>query len=183
MTTINSLRVIVLLSFCVLLASCGFHLQGQTKLAAPLHRLYLQTSDPYGQLARSLQQYLKASNVELTSSPQEADTILEVMSDSTSQNLLSVNGTQQTRQYSLVVTTIFQITNRHGGIILGPQSLSESRAITIQSNQVLGSSNEANLFYQQMRRNLAYAIINRIASREVNQIIVNAFTPHLNGTS
>ena len=42
----------------------------------------------------------------------------------------------------------------------------------MQSNQILGSSNEANLFYQQMRRTLAYAIMNRIASQEVTQQIM-----------
>ena len=40
---------------------------------------------------------------------------------------------------------------------------------------ILGSSNEANLFYQQMRRTLAYAIMNRIASKEVTNIVNAAF--------
>ena len=163
------------LCFCLLLTGCGFQLQGEKHLAQPLHRLYLQTPDPYGQLARSIKQYLKMSNVQLVSYPNEATTILAITQDEPSQELLSVSGTQQTRQYNLRVTVTFEITTSKGVTIVGPQTLSETRTITIQSNQVLGSSNEANLFYQQMRRTLAYSILNRIASRELTQTINHAF--------
>jgi len=118
---------------------------------------------------------LKISKVQLVSSPSEASTILTILRDDTSQELLSVSGTQQTRQYNLKVTVAFEITDQKGRSIVSPQTLSESRTITVQSNQVLGSSNEANLFYQQMRRVLAHAIINRIASREVTSAIDHAF--------
>lgn len=161
--------------FALLITGCGFHLQGETKLATPLHRMHLKTPDPYGQLARSLQQYLKISNVQLVTSPEQASTILSILRDETSQELLSVSGTQQTRQYTLRVTVAFDISTPEGKSIIGPQTLSETRTITIQSNQILGSSNEANLFYQQMRRTLAYAILNRIASNEITRKIEKSF--------
>lgn len=156
---------------CLLLGSCGFHLQGNLQLAPPLHRMYIQSSDPYGYLARSLQQYLKMSHVCLVATAAQADTVLIILQDSNSQKLLSVNSTQQTRQYNLYVTVVFEITDSNGRIIVPPQALSEVRVITIQSNQVLGSSNEANLFYQQMRRSLAGAIMNRIASKDITTMI------------
>lgn len=154
-----------------ILVGCGFHLQGEAKLAPPLHLLYLQTPDPYGYLARNLKQYLKMSKVKLVASPAEADTILVVSRDETAQEFLSVSGTTQTRQYRLKVTVIFEITTAKGQPIIGSQTLVEERFITIQSNQVLGSSNETALFYQQMRRALAYAIINRIASKDITRAI------------
>ncbi len=166
------IRILILFCLVFLVASCGFHLQSEIKLAPPLQRMYLQTGDPYGTLARNLQQDLKLSGVQMVSSPAEASTILVILRDDTSQVLLSVSGTQQTRQYTLIVTVVFEITDHKGKSLIGPQTLTESRTITIQANRVLGSSNEANLFYQQMRRTLAYAIINRIASREVTDDIM-----------
>ncbi len=166
------LSFLCLLGLISLLSGCGFHLQGETKLAPPLHRLYLQTNDPYGTLARSLQDDLKLSNVRIVSSPHEASTILVILRDETSQELLSVSGTQQTRQYKLKVIVDFEITDPKGRSLTGSQSLSEDRTITVQANQILGSSNEANLFYQQMRRSIAYGIINRIASNEVTNAIM-----------
>lgn len=153
------------------LAGCGFHLQGQLQLPPQLQNVYVQAPDQYGYLVRTLNQYLKASHVQLAPSALEASTILSITQDSTEENLLSVSGTQQTRQYNLSVTVTFVITDAKGRTLVGPQTLTESRVITIQSNQILGSSNEANLYYQQMRRSLASAIMNRIASREIMQII------------
>ena len=158
---------------CLLLASCGFHLQGEMPLAPPLKRLYLQTPDPYGYLSKSLKQYLKMSHVTLVDNPDKADSILAITNDYASQVFLSVSGTQQTRQYNLVVTVVFEITDNKGRVIVPPQTLAETKPVTIQSNQVLGSSNEVTLYYQQMRRTLAYAIMNRIASKEITRLIVD----------
>lgn len=169
------MRHFFLLCLIFTLAGCGFHLQGEAKLAAPLHRLYLQTPDPYGYLVRNLKQYLKMSKVRLADSPAQAQTILVISRDDTAQEFLSVSSTNQTRQYRLKVTVVFEITNAQGQTIVSPQTLVEDRVITIQSNQVLGSSNETTLFYQQMRRALAYAIMNRIASKEITLTVNEAF--------
>ena len=162
-----------------MLIGCGFHLQGQVQLAKPIHRLYLQTNDPYGYLARSLESYLKLSNVTLV--PKEkADAVLVILRDEPIQTFLSVSSTQQTRQYNLTVIVEFEITDPEGRILASRQVLSETKPITFQSNQILGSSNEANLFYQQMRRTLAYTIMNRIASKEITQMIMSNIAHHEN---
>lgn len=162
------------------LTACGFHPQGDMKLAPPLKKMYVQTPDPYGTLSRNLHDYLKMSHVQLANSPSEAETILEVQSDTSTQELLSVAGTQQTRQYKLIVAVVFAVSDNKGRTLLAPQTLSEKRTITVQANQILGSSNEASLYTQQMRRMLAYAILNRLASVEVTKIVNEAFSPHKN---
>ena len=178
MTLMNKLSRIIryglILLLSLLCTSCGFHLQGNLQLAPPLHRMYLQTPDPYGHFARDLTQYLKMSNVSLMPSSTSADTTLIILQDESSQSLIGVNGTQQTRQYVLRVTIAFEITDRKGLTIVPRQELNETQSITIQSNQILGSSNQANLYYQQMRRRLAAALMNRIASVEISNLINSA---------
>lgn len=177
MRTITSIVKLntVLLFICLFLTGCGFHLQGEANLAPPLQRMYLQASDPYGYLARILKQNLRMSHVEIVNSPAEARTTLVIMQDNVSQDLFSVSGTQQTRQYILRVTVIFEVIDSYGRILLAPQPLTAARTITVQSNQILGSSNEMSLFYQQMRREIANAIIYRLASNEVTERITSAF--------
>lgn len=169
------LKVLFLLLTTLSLSGCGFHLQGEMQLVPPLHRIYLQTQDPYGYLASNLREILKMSHVCLAPDPVEASTILVILQDESSQELLSVSSTQQTRQYNLRVTVIFEINDPRGYTIIGPQTLTETRVITVQSNQILGNSNEANLYYQQMRRSLAYAIMNRLASKEISRVIMRCF--------
>lgn len=167
--------VVTLFLLLTLLSSCGFHLQGERSLAPPLQRMYLQTPDPYGYLARNLRDSLKMSHVQLVSSPKAATTILTILRDDTSQEFLSVSGTNQIRQYNLRAIVVFEITDANGRTIVPPQTLVEVRPMTVQSNQILGSSNEASLFYQQMRRVLAYAIINRLASHEITNQLLEDF--------
>jgi LPS-assembly lipoprotein len=164
-------KIYFIFTLALLLTACGFHLQGDMHFAPSLRHIYLQTPDPYGYLSKDLQQYLRMSNVQLVDSPNQADFILNIVSDTASQVFLSVNPTQQTRQYNLVVTVVFELTNKNGKVVMPPQTLSETKPITIQSNQILSSSNEVNLYYQQMRSTLAYSIMNRIASREVTHMI------------
>lgn len=165
------LKMFILISCMSLLLSCGFRLQGQLQLAQPLRTLYLQTPDPYGHLARNLRNGLRLSNVRMVDNPQQASTILTIQQDSTNQALAGVNSTTLTRQYVVSVTVVFSIIDPRGRTILPNQTLTASRVFTTQSTQILGSSNELNLYYQQMRVELANAILYRIASQQVTQLI------------
>ncbi|MHB1949222.1 MAG: LPS-assembly lipoprotein LptE [Gammaproteobacteria bacterium] len=166
------LRLVISLLLLIGLTSCGFHLRGEIPLAAPLHNLYLQTADPYGQLARNLKQYLKFSNVHLTATPQEASVIFAILKEDTGQQLLSVGGTQQTRQYNLILTVVFQLTDPKGNVLLPPQTITETRTIPIQSNQILAGSNEASNLYRQMRQGAVYDIMNLLSSQSVTDAVM-----------
>ena len=106
-----------------MLADCGFHLRGQEPLAPPLKKIYLQTDDPYGQLARNLRQYLKYSGAELTDSPKTAETVLVILREYNTEQLLSIGGTQQTRQYNITLTVNFEVTDPQGRTLVPPESL------------------------------------------------------------
>lgn len=167
----------LLIGLLGVLTACGFKPQGNMPLAKPLHSLYIQSSRPHGDLTRYIQAYLRTSDVNLINDRNNAQTVLVISQDSDSQELIGVSSTQQTRQYNLHVTATFSVTKANGEIIIQPQTLVETRAITIQSDQVLGSSNEANQYFLQMRRELAYGIMNRLASNSLTREINAAFKP------
>lgn len=161
--------VVILLN----LVGCGFHPRGQLPLAPPLHNVYLKICDPYGQLARNLRQYLKVSCVHIANCPENADIVLEIISEQTTQQLLSVGGTQQTRQYNLILTVTFQLLNSTGCVLLPPTSVSETRTIPILANQVLAGSNEANNLLRRMRLAIVYDIMLRLSSQYVTCRVMN----------
>lgn len=169
----KSMRIVLMLIICLSLSSCGFHLQGKMRLAPAFKYLYLRTADPYGYLVRTLKSYLKLSGVNVLEEQNGATIILEISKDVTTQVLRNINSTTLTRQYEVGVTVTFALFDKNGASILGPESLAESRIITIQSSQILGGSNELNLYYQQMRRLIANAIMNRIASKQVTYLVNN----------
>jgi outer membrane lipopolysaccharide assembly protein LptE/RlpB len=132
----------------------------------------LQTNDPYGQVTRNLKQSLKLSGVHFAPTPQTANVVLIIISEETSQQLLSVGGTQQTRQYNLTLTVTFELTNPAGKVIVSPQSISETQPATLQANQILAGSNEVNDLYQRMRLAIVYDIMNRLSSRDVSTALM-----------
>lgn len=148
----------------ILIGGCGFHLRGTIPLNRPLPPIYLQTKDPYGQLAKNLQQ---VSSIEFTRSPSEAAIILVILDEQEIQQLLSVSGTQQTRQYNLILKVSFQVTDNQGNLLVPPQTVTESRALTVQSNQILAGSNEAENLYYQIRQAIVFDIMNRLTSDDI----------------
>lgn len=158
----------------LLLSACGFHLRGDIPLPPPLHKLYLQTTEPFGQLTRNLKQYLKFSGVVLVETPAEADTVLVILNETNSEQLLSIGGTQQTRQYNITLSVSFEVTDPHGRVLVPPETLHETRSLTILSNQILGGSNEENNLFVQMRRAIVYDILTRLSSKDVAALVTPA---------
>jgi LPS-assembly lipoprotein len=169
--------LLVIFGAACLVQGCGFHLRGDTQLSLPLQRVYLQTQDPYGELARNVRNYLKTSNVDVVDSAIEASTILDILREEHSEQLVSIGGTQLTRQYNLVLTVSFQVTSSQGVTLVPTQSVSETRSVTIQSNQILGGSNEEANLYDDMRRAIVFDIMSRLSSREVKNMIEAERTP------
>jgi len=142
-----------------------------------MHNLYLESHDPYGQLARNLKQFLKVAGVHLTKKREDADIVLMILSEVTPQKLISISGTQQTRQYNLILTVTYQLTTPQGKPLINPQTSSVTRTLTIKADQILAGSNEANALYDQMRQAIIYDIMSRLSSKDITtQLIANETT-------
>jgi len=166
------MKKILIFFILISLTSCGYHLRGAVQLAPPLQNLYLKTPDPYGSLARNLKQYLKFAGVHLTQEISEATTVLVILGETTSQQLLGISGTQQTRQYNLILTVTFNVTRPNGNPLIPPQTLSQSRTLTIKADQILAGSNEASILYQQMRQAILYDMLSRLASKDITALLL-----------
>ncbi len=166
-------RLVVSICFITSLFGCGFQLRGASTLSPPLKKLYIQTDDPYGALTHGLREYLIASGVDLTNTAQEASTVLHIISENQNQQLLSVSGTQQIRQYNLILAVTFEVTNPKGIVLMPSLTLTESRTFTTTSDQILGGTNEQNILYQQMRLAMINDIMNRLGSRDVTTLLMD----------
>jgi LPS-assembly lipoprotein len=167
----RKLFYLLYISIFFIMSGCGFHPRTSPTLALPLQKLYLQIADPYGDLARNIRLYLKMSGVHITDKPDEATSILDIMSETTSQQLLNMSGTQATRQYNLILTVSYQVTDSHGNIVVSPQIVTETRPLTINASQMLSGSNQTVSLYHQMRQAIVYDIMSRLASREMTVLL------------
>ena len=164
-------KLLAIMWLCLSLTSCGFHLRGPTPLPPPLKNIYVQSSDPYGALAHNIKQFLSMSGASVTDTSAKASTVLDILDEHSSEQLLSVGTTQQTRQYTLTLTVTFQLTDPQGRVLVTPQTVAETQSITIEADQILGGSNEQNNMYQIMRRKIVYRIMNLLASPAVAEAV------------
>lgn len=169
------MRIFIYFFLCCSLAACSFQLRNNVPLAPPLHQIYLETNDPYGSLARDIKQSLQTAHAQVAPIREEAETVLAILQDTRSNILLSVNATQQTRQYNLHLVVEFEVKDNKGNVIVPSQILTQDKPITIQANEVLGSSNELNLFYQQMQREIVNSMMYRLSSIEISALINEHF--------
>lgn len=156
-----------LLLMMLLLTSCGFHLRGQEALPPNFQNVFIKTKTPFSDFTQNLTQYLEMSHVHVVESPHDANVILDVLAERSSQQLLGVNSTQLTRQYNLITAVDFQITLPDGKILLAPQTASETRVLAVNANQILAGSNESQQLIADMRRNVVYDVMNVLSSRMV----------------
>lgn len=161
------MRKIIFSILFILISGCHFHARGPLPLAPAMHDLYLESQDPYGQLTRNLKQFLKVSGVHLLQKREDANVVLIILSEVTSQQLISISGTQQTRQYNLVLNVSYQLITPQGKPLTTPQLSSETRTLTIKADQILAGSNEANALYDQMRQAVVYDIMSRLSSKDI----------------
>ncbi len=172
------LRLFLATLILLALTSCGFHLRGEEPITPELQHLYLKTKEPYSQLTHNLKAYFKLAGIHLTDSPETATYVLNILSETQNDILINVSGTQQTRQYSLVLTVNFQMTRPDGTVVLPQQAVTETRVFTMQANQILGGSNEETTMYQQMRRDIIFDLMNRLTSQHVTNLLEEAKHRH-----
>src|SRR5579872_5960711 len=163
----SNYKIVTVFLLALLLSACGFHWRKPLPLAKPLQNIYVQSRNPYDDLTRNIKQYLQMSGVHLASSPQQASVILNLTQEIMTQDLLSINSSQQTRQYNLRLAVTFEITDARGQLRIAPQTITELRPLTLQSNQILAGSNQATQLYHDMRRAIIYNIMNRLSSKNI----------------
>jgi LPS-assembly lipoprotein len=123
----------------LILTACGFHLRNAEHFPPALRVLYLESENPYSLLHSQLAGNLRALNVRLVSSPSQAPITLLILKSELVHSNPSILSTNMAVPYTFTQITVVELLH-HGQIIAGPQTLSASRTIVLNSNQILNSS-------------------------------------------
>ncbi len=162
---------ITLLTACIV--ACGFHLRGNIPLPKGLSPMYVATSTPYDPLVQSIESMLTASNIELTDSPKNANTTLRILDIQTSENLISVAASTNTRQYTLSETLRMELTGKKGKVIIPVSALTASNPLTVESNEVLNASAQKQTLTGEMQQSLVQQLMIRLGSRDTERSLAS----------
>jgi LPS-assembly lipoprotein len=154
-----------LLISTVMLSACGFKLRGSVLgQNIPFKSIYIDASAT-SPLSSELRRNIRGSGeLKITETPEEAEAILKVVSESRGKTILSLNSQGRVREYGLNYTVVIRVQDNHKADLLAPTSISLKRDISYNENQVLAKEAEEKMLYRDMQSDMVQQILRRVAA-------------------
>lgn len=155
------MRALGLLAATALLSACGFQLRDSADLPPEMARTYMVIDGQYSPLARRLRVLLEQSGAELVQ-PDDALAILEVPVNNVVTNVLTIGDNARVREYRIIHTVQFRLLDSAGTELIPRQTLRQTREISFDEQEILGSSREQEYLKQDLANSLARLIMRRL---------------------
>ncbi len=151
----------MMLALALLLAACGFHLRGDTRM--PFVTLYIDAANPNSPLINELRRNLEASHIQLVATAEQAEVVLNIASDLAEKQILSLGGSGRVSEFQLRYRVSLRAYDREQREWLPADELQLSRDFSYDDAQILAKEAEEALLYQSMRSDMAQQIIRRLS--------------------
>jgi len=150
------------------LSGCGFHLkENKAGLAAKFPQIYVQASDPYGEIDRLVKIRLRGAGVKVLDSPRKNAAILVLNSEQRSARMISLNVKAQSAEQEIGFVLHYSMQ------IPGYQALSFSfnlyRDFLDDPAQALAKSREAEQLTSELRESAADNIIYTLQALNIDK--------------
>ncbi len=157
-------KYFLLLTLCLALCSCGFHLRSINSIPQALRTLYIASSNNYAPATKLLRSELRQSGFKMVHNPQQARYTLKIINElfNTNQPSTLFAGSVQFMTVTLYYNVTFTIVDDNNHAVIPVNTVSASSTMTASANQMLGSSNEELLIKQELVREVVNQIINQL---------------------
>ncbi len=149
------------MALCLSLAGCGFHLSGAPHLPAAMKLTYISAPGGDAELIRELRRNLSTPVTAVTESAATATATLNILDSRRYQRVLSVSNTGQPVEYQVAYQVRFSLT-AGGKVLMSPQTLTLTQNYAYDVANVIGDTEQANVLYAAMERNMAQLILFRL---------------------
>jgi LPS-assembly lipoprotein len=158
----NATRTLLLL-MVLALAACGFHLRGSNlkDIQFAFKSLYLKAPGETPFVA-DLRRVLRANKIELTGNAASADLVLEVVSEQSLKQILSLSGAGRVQEYQLFYRVSLRAYDNMQNDWLPAEEISLSRILAYDDTQVLAKEQEEALLYKDMRSDAVGQAVRRL---------------------
>lgn len=158
-------HVIAMMTVLLLLASCGFQLRGVEDLS--FTHLYMQGSTT---INKPLKKSLEVNGVNVVTNPEKAQIQMELVGESSEQNILSLSGTGRVREFELLYRVSFRLRDT-GSDTWGPvQTVQNRRDFSYDDSQLLGKQAEETRLFEDMKADTVREIMRRLVVQKPGQL-------------
>ncbi|MDP1996484.1 MAG: LPS assembly lipoprotein LptE [Gallionella sp.] len=144
----------------LLLSSCGFHLRGQVGM--PFDTLYLDAANPGTAFIADLRRNLEANNVKLVSSAEQADVVLNIISEIPGKQILTLGGSGRVNEFQLLYRVSLRAYDLKQNWI-PVEEIVLRRDYLYDDTKILAKEAEEALLYQSMRSDMARQVVRRLS--------------------
>jgi LPS-assembly lipoprotein len=162
------LFLILLLSW---LPACGFKMYDKSSIPIQLYTIYLQSQNQYGSFTLALKQALKSIGINITQDAANAPIILNISNITINHDNPNISPSSQATIYNFTYSVVFELQNKAGQFLVGPQTVRAIRALTLNPNELLDASSEVKTMQTEMERELIMQIFDRLNSNNVRKAL------------
>jgi LPS-assembly lipoprotein len=159
----SAARWLLPICLAVLLAGCGYRLQGSAKLSPVMAKTYIDTDDRYTDFNRALRESLEASGVRVVNNKDEATAIVRIIKDESGQRVLTVSGRNTPEEYEVFYSIEYAV-DSHTDELIPPQRVELTRDYSYEETAVLAKQKEQMILREALARDLAGLVVRRLAS-------------------
>ena len=153
----------VLLSLAFL-AGCGFHLRDHAALPADLQPIFIGGDASGSAVAREVKLLLDSESVDVTPAPGVAKYLLLLSQPREEQRIVSVDSRGRIAEYGLGSSITFELADREGKAVFGPQRVDERRSVINNPDNVISTNEEIRLTREEMTRSVAAGVLRRLGA-------------------
>lgn len=154
------MRLLVLL-ISLLLTACGFHLRGQAGM--PFDTLYLDATNPGTPFIADLRRNLEANKVKFVNSAEQADVVLNIVSEIPDKQVLTLAGSGRVNEFQLRYRVSLRAYDIKGREWMPSEELILRRDYIYDDTKVLAKEAEETLLFKSMSSDMVQQIVRRLS--------------------
>ena len=147
----------------LLLAGCGFHLQGQQPLPEAFNYTYIDAKDEQTDFVQDLRKALLASGSKVIRTQGSSSATISVHEDELTERILSVSARNIPTEYELTYRVEFSVM-ADGKTLIEREEISSTRDISFDEAQLLAKEREQEILRAALARDLVALVMRRLAA-------------------
>jgi LPS-assembly lipoprotein len=160
----TALALLASMAGASVLTACGFRLRGAEAIDIPFKTIYLGFAEN-SPLGAELRRYIRAiGGTEIVSDRKQAEAVLEPLSETRTESVLSLNSQGRVRELSLFYNFNFRLVDGSGKQLMPPTNIALRRDMTFNEAQALAKEGEKVMLYRDMQSDLVQQILRRLAA-------------------
>jgi len=150
----------MIMLFTFVLSACGFQLRGAADLS--FKKLYIQGSNL--SISRDLKRSLKGSGIQIVETAEDAELLLEMLSESNQKRILSLSGGGLVREFELNYLVSFRVRDVSNPTWGPVQTVNTRRDFSYDDKALLGKGDEEGRLNADMRSDAIREVLRRLSA-------------------